>query len=107
MTVRTVHQAAARTLRSVLWPLLLPVQFALLLFTFRLGRLRAARARGDRGAISIELALAIIALVFVAGAVAAALYLLKDKVVKKVEQDPNMPGGGGAAAGGAAGGAKS
>lgn len=106
MTVRTVHQAADRMLRSALRPLLLPVQFALLLFTFRLGRLRAARARGDRGAISIELALAIIALVFVAGAVAAALYLLKDKVVKKVEQDPNMPGGGGAAAGGAAGGAK-
>ncbi|MFI6152553.1 hypothetical protein ACIBCA_07670 [Kitasatospora sp. NPDC051170] len=106
MTVRTVHQAAARTLHSVLRPLLLPVQFALLLFTFRLGRLRAARARGDRGAISIELALAIIALVFVAGAVATALYLLKDKVVTKVQQDPNLPGGGGAAAGGAAGGSK-
>ncbi|MFJ7909326.1 MULTISPECIES: hypothetical protein [unclassified Kitasatospora] len=97
MTVRLV-QLADRVLR----PVLLPVQFALLLFTFRLGRLRAARARGDRGAISIELALAIIALVFVAGAVATALYLLKDKVVKKVEQDPNMPGGGaGAGAGGA------
>ncbi|WP_316525027.1 hypothetical protein [Kitasatospora brasiliensis] len=100
MTVRLV-QLADRVLR----PVLLPVQFALLLFTFRLGRLRAARARGDRGAISIELALAIIALVFVAGAVATALYLLKDKVVKKVEQDPNMPGGGGAGGAGSAGGA--
>ncbi|MFI2606869.1 hypothetical protein [Kitasatospora sp. NPDC018619] len=89
MTVRLV-QLAGRALR----PLLLPVQFALLMFTFRVGRLRAARARGDRGAISIELALAIIALVFVAGAVAGALYLLKEKVVKKVEQDPNMPGAG-------------
>ncbi|MFG3051659.1 hypothetical protein ACGFZP_12030 [Kitasatospora sp. NPDC048239] len=102
----TVHlkDLAGRFLR----PVLLPVQFALLLFTFRMGRLRAARARGDRGAISIELALAIIALVFVAGAVAVALYTLKDKVVKKVEQDPNLPGAGaagGAAAGGAAGGA--
>ncbi|MER8098912.1 hypothetical protein [Kitasatospora sp. NPDC094016] len=95
MTVRLVH-LAGRLIR----PVLLPVQFALLLFTLRLGRLRAARARGDRGAISIELALAIIALVFVAGAVATALYLLKDKVVQKVEQDPNMPGAG-AAAGGA------
>ncbi|MFI8456569.1 hypothetical protein [Kitasatospora sp. NPDC085464] len=83
----------------VLRPALLPVQFALLLFTLRLGRLRAARARGDRGAISIELALAIIALVFVAGAVATALYLLKDKVVQKVQQDPNMPGGAGGAGG--------
>ncbi|MGV9264705.1 hypothetical protein ACWDRR_08605 [Kitasatospora sp. NPDC003701] len=79
-------------------PTLLPVQFALLLFQFRVGRLKAARARGDRGAISIELALAIIALVFVAGAVAVALYALKDKVVKKVEQDPNLPGGAGGAA---------
>ncbi|MFE4970557.1 hypothetical protein ACFRAR_00395 [Kitasatospora sp. NPDC056651] len=95
MTVR-LAQLAGRVLR----PVLLPVQFALLLFTFRLGRLRAARARGDRGAISIELALAIIALVFVAGAVATALYLLKDKVVQKVQQDPNLPGGG-AGAGGA------
>ncbi|WP_406207097.1 hypothetical protein OH807_34140 [Kitasatospora sp. NBC_01560] len=77
-------------------PALLPVQFALLLFQFRAGRLKAARARGDRGAISIELALAIIALVFVAGAVAVALYALKDKVVTKVEQDPNLPGGGAA-----------
>ncbi|MFE4516457.1 hypothetical protein ACFRMQ_19960 [Kitasatospora sp. NPDC056783] len=94
MTVR-LARLAGRLLR----PVLLPVQFALLLFTFRLGRLRAARARGDRGAISIELALAIIALVFVAGAVAAALYLLKDKVVDKVKQDPNLPGGVGAAGG--------
>ncbi|MEU8510250.1 hypothetical protein ACFV4F_00065 [Kitasatospora sp. NPDC059722] len=74
-------------------PVLLPVQFALLLFTFRLGRLRAARARGDRGAISIELALAIIALVVVAGAVAASLVILQKKVSTKVEQDPKYPGG--------------
>ncbi|MFJ2775749.1 MULTISPECIES: hypothetical protein [unclassified Kitasatospora] len=79
-------------------PALLPVQFALLLFHFRVGRLRAARARGDRGAISIELALAIIALVFVAGAVAVALYALKDKVVNKVKEDPNLPGAGGGGA---------
>ncbi|MEV7025497.1 hypothetical protein [Kitasatospora sp. NPDC093558] len=77
-------------------PVLLPVQFALLLFTFRLGRLRAARARGDRGAISIELALAVIALVVVAGAVAAALVFLQQKVTKKVEEEPKYPGGGAA-----------
>ncbi|MEV6975202.1 hypothetical protein [Kitasatospora sp. NPDC093806] len=75
---------------------LLPIQFALLLFHFRMGRVKAARARGDKGAISIELALAIIALVFVAGLVTVALVGLKDKVVEKVNQDPQYPGAGGA-----------
>ncbi|MGW4896666.1 hypothetical protein ACWEQL_31075 [Kitasatospora sp. NPDC004240] len=75
----------------LLRPTLLPVQFAVLLLTLRLGRLRAARARGDRGAISIELALAIIALVVVAGAVVAAIVALKNRVVSKVEEQ--APGG--------------
>ncbi|MET9400238.1 hypothetical protein [Kitasatospora sp. NPDC002965] len=75
-------------------PTLLPVRFALLLFHFRMGRAKAARARGDRGAISIELALAVIALVFVAGLVATALYSLNKKVVDKVNEDPNLPGSG-------------
>ncbi|MFF8771134.1 hypothetical protein [Kitasatospora sp. NPDC015120] len=76
--------------------MLLPIQFALLLFHFRMGRVKAARARGDKGAISIELALAVIALVFIAGLVTVALVSLKDKVVKKVDQDPAYPGGGAA-----------
>ncbi|MEV0194316.1 hypothetical protein AB0I39_38070 [Kitasatospora purpeofusca] len=73
---------------------LLPLQFALTLFHFRMGRAKAARARGDKGAISIELALAIIALVAVAGMVVLALYGLKTKVVEKVNQDPKYDGGG-------------
>ncbi|WP_327682937.1 hypothetical protein [Kitasatospora sp. NBC_00458] len=79
----------------LLGPVLLPVRFAVLMFHFRMGRVRAARARGDRGAISIELALAVIALVFVAGLVATALYALNKKVVDKVNEDPNLPGAGG------------
>ncbi|MFC5663260.1 hypothetical protein ACFP3U_09750 [Kitasatospora misakiensis] len=73
---------------------LLPIQFALMLFQFRMGRVKAARARGDKGAISIELALAVIALVAVAGMVVFALYALKNKVVDKVNQDPKYDGGG-------------
>ncbi|WP_030392089.1 hypothetical protein [Kitasatospora purpeofusca] len=72
---------------------LVPLQFATTLFHFRMGRAKAARARGDKGAISIELALAVIALVFIAGLVVVALVNLKDKVVKKVEQDPQYTGG--------------
>ncbi len=74
---------------------LVPLQFALTLFHFRMGRAKAARARGDKGAISIELALAIIALVAVAGLVVAALYGLKTKVVEKVNQDPKYTGAAG------------
>ncbi|WP_159394469.1 MULTISPECIES: hypothetical protein [unclassified Streptomyces] len=78
---------------------LLPLQFAATLFHFRMGRVKAARARGDKGAISIELALAVIALVFIAGLVVFALVALKDKVVTKVNQDPKYTGGAGAPAG--------
>ncbi|MFE6749399.1 hypothetical protein ACFVGM_26390 [Kitasatospora purpeofusca] len=80
----------------VMGVLLLPLQFALAMFHFRMGRAKAARARGDKGAISIELALAIIALVAVAGMVVAALYGLKKKVVEKVNEDPKYDGGGAA-----------
>lgn len=76
---------------DLLRPLLLPVAFALTLFHLRVGRLRAARARGDRGAISIELALAIIALVVVAGGVVAAIYALQNRVVGRVNDQ--APGG--------------
>ncbi|MFE7559480.1 hypothetical protein [Kitasatospora sp. NPDC057500] len=71
---------------------LLPLQFAVMLFHFRMGRAKAARARGDKGAISIELALAVIALVFIAGLVTFALVGLKDKVVDKVNEDPDYHG---------------
>ncbi|MFJ4093341.1 hypothetical protein ACIPYS_17325 [Kitasatospora sp. NPDC089913] len=77
----------------VMGAFLLPIQFGMALFHFRMGRAKAARARGDKGAISIELALAIIALVAVAGMVVAALYGLKKKVVDKVNQDPKYDGG--------------
>ncbi|MFB7670626.1 hypothetical protein ACFC26_04335 [Kitasatospora purpeofusca] len=80
----------------VMGVLLLPLQFALAMFHFRMGRAKAARARGDKGAISIELALAIIALVAVAGMVVAALYGLKKKVVDKVNENPQFDGGGAA-----------
>ncbi|MET8700705.1 hypothetical protein ABZW10_17785 [Kitasatospora sp. NPDC004723] len=71
---------------------LLPLQFAMMLFHFRMGRAKAARARGDKGAISIELALAVIALVFIAGLVTFALVGLKDKVVGKVGENPDYHG---------------
>ncbi|MGW6912447.1 hypothetical protein ACWGB8_01290 [Kitasatospora sp. NPDC054939] len=77
----------------LLLPVLFPVQFATMLFHTRADRLKDARSRGDRGAISIELALAIIALVVVAGAVAGALYVLRDNVVEKVKKDPIAPAG--------------
>ncbi|MFB8237441.1 hypothetical protein ACFC58_12910 [Kitasatospora purpeofusca] len=73
---------------------LLPLQFATVLLHYRMGRAKAARARGDKGAISIELALAVIALVFIAGLVVFALVALKDKVVGKVNEDPKYTGAG-------------
>ncbi|MFC8448100.1 hypothetical protein [Kitasatospora sp. NPDC057223] len=78
MTVR-LRQLAGRLLAT-----LLPLQLASLLLQYRMGRLRAARAGGDRGAISIELALAVLALLFIAGAVIAAIKLLAADVTAKV-----------------------
>ncbi|MFD9129754.1 hypothetical protein, partial [Kitasatospora sp. NPDC059571] len=51
------------------------------------GGRRPPRASGDRGAISIELALAIIVMVTIAGAVLAAVKLLADKTEAKIPTD--------------------
>ncbi len=76
---------------ALLLPLFLPVQLALFALHYRIGRVRAARAAGDRGAISIELALAIVALVTVAIGVVAALNALGGKVTKQVSNLPATP----------------
>ncbi|MFC9328031.1 hypothetical protein [Kitasatospora sp. NPDC057015] len=79
MTVRLRQLATA-----LLLPLLLPLQLASTLLHFRAGRLRAARAAGDRGAISIELALAVIALMLIAGGVIFAIKSLATDVTSKI-----------------------
>ena len=62
--------------------------------TFRLGRLRAARAAGDRGAISIELALTIIVMVAIAGAVLLAVKALATKAKNDIPTDLPVTGSG-------------
>ncbi|GHH63454.1 MULTISPECIES: hypothetical protein [Streptomycetaceae] len=76
---------------ALLLPFLLPVQLASMLFHFRAGRLRAARASGDRGAISIELALAVIALMVIAGGVIFAIKALATDVTSKVPKTDPVP----------------
>ncbi|GAA0689077.1 hypothetical protein GCM10010193_49030 [Kitasatospora atroaurantiaca] len=73
---------------ALLLPLLLPVQLGVLALHHRMGRVRAARASGDRGAISIELALAIIVLVGIAGTILALLSTLASNVEQKI---PDVP----------------
>ncbi|GGQ69650.1 MULTISPECIES: hypothetical protein [Kitasatospora] len=77
---------------AVLLPLLFPVHLLRPVLEFRLVKLRAARASGDRGAISIELALAVIVLVAIAGAVVYAITQLGTNVKNKIPQ--NVPDGG-------------
>jgi hypothetical protein len=74
-------------LSALLFPVLLPVHLGMPYLHVRLGRLRAARASGDRGAISIELALAIIVMVTIAGAVLAAVKILANKTEAKIPTD--------------------
>ncbi|GAB2720848.1 hypothetical protein [Kitasatospora kifunensis] len=66
-----------KTLRTLtqqfLWPLLLPLQLGVALLRVHGGRARTARAEGDRGALSIEMALIVIVVVAIAGAVLAAV----------------------------------
>lgn len=66
---------------------LLPLLMGLHMVRYRVDRARRAARDGDRGAISIELALAIIALVAVAGGVVVALTKLADNVTKKIPED--------------------
>lgn len=86
-----------RQLRSLYQLLLLPMLLPLQLATARLrvhnGRLRTARAEGDRGAISIEMALVVIAIVFIAGAILVVIQSLATTVKAKVPTDvPNGVG---------------
>ncbi|MCD0481380.1 hypothetical protein LO771_02890 [Streptacidiphilus sp. ASG 303] len=74
---------AALTAATALLPLLMGVH----LVRYRVDRARRAARDGDRGAISIELALAIIALVAVAGGVVVALTRLADNVTAKIPAD--------------------
>ncbi|MFJ8042032.1 hypothetical protein ACIRBX_16175 [Kitasatospora sp. NPDC096147] len=78
-------------LRSLLTAAFLPVQLCMLAFHYRMGRLRAARAAGDRGAISIELALAVVVLVGVAAAVIVAVNRLAGNVTNRVPHDQTVP----------------
>ncbi|WP_377272315.1 hypothetical protein [Peterkaempfera sp. SMS 1(5)a] len=66
---------------------LLPLLMGVHMLRYRVDRARRAARDGDRGAISIELALAIIALVAVAGGVVVALTKLADNVTKKIPED--------------------
>jgi hypothetical protein len=66
---------------------LLPLLMGLHMVRYRVDRARRAARDGDRGAISIELALAIIALVAVAGGVVVALRALATKVTADLPQD--------------------
>ncbi|AUG81073.1 hypothetical protein CFP65_6417 [Kitasatospora sp. MMS16-BH015] len=79
-------------LGAVMLPLigatLLQLKFGAQLFTYRIGRAKAARVAGDRGAISIELALAVVALVLIAGVIIVALNTLAKDSADKVKQVP-------------------
>jgi len=77
-------------LAAFLLPVLLFVKLAMPLLHHRLGRLKTARASGDKGAISIELALAVIVVVGIAGAVLLLIKNLATKVEDKIPDD--LPG---------------
>ncbi|MFJ6214196.1 hypothetical protein ACIQGZ_12805 [Streptomyces sp. NPDC092296] len=82
--MKSLKHVAALLTTTALLPLLMGAH----LFRYRAYRVRRAVQNGDRGAISIELALAIIALVAVAGAVVVALKLLAGKVTSEIPKDP-------------------
>ncbi|MDH6133608.1 hypothetical protein P3T37_003004 [Kitasatospora sp. MAA4] len=77
-----------RTLRTLpvllLAPLLLTLQLATALLRVHAGRARTARAEGDRGALSVEMALIVIVVIGIAGVVLAALTSLGKSVETKV-----------------------
>ncbi|MDH6114161.1 hypothetical protein P3T36_000562 [Kitasatospora sp. MAP12-15] len=84
-----------KTLRSLsvllLAPLLLPLQLGAMLLRVHTGRARAARAEGDRGALSIEMALIVIVVIGIAGAVLLLINNLGKEVEKKIP--PGVPAG--------------
>ncbi len=69
-----------------------PLTLALYGLRHRVDRVRQAVRDGDRGAISIELALAIIILVAVAGGVTLALSGLAKNVTSKIPSDAGTAG---------------
>ncbi|BAJ32186.1 MULTISPECIES: hypothetical protein [Kitasatospora] len=71
---------------------LLPLDLFKPLIEYRLAKLRIARGSGDRGAISIELALAVILLVGIAGAVVYAITQLGNTVKAKIPKDSPVGG---------------
>ena len=82
-------------LAALLATVLAPARLGRPVLDHRLGRLRAARAAGDRGAISIELALTIIVMVAIAGAVLAAVKVLAGKAKDHIPTDiPDAADGG-------------
>ncbi|GLW53771.1 hypothetical protein [Kitasatospora phosalacinea] len=83
--------ARIRTVAAALRPLL-PLHLVRPVLEYRLVKLRAARESGDRGAISIELALAVIVLVTIAGTVVYAISQLGNKVQGDIQKD--VPAGG-------------
>ncbi|MFF4339280.1 hypothetical protein ACFY00_04965 [Kitasatospora sp. NPDC001540] len=80
-----------RTVATALRPLF-PLHLVRPALEYRLVKLRAARESGDRGAISIELALAVIVLVAIAGTVVYAITQLGHKVQGNIQKD--VPAGG-------------
>ncbi len=72
-------------------PLLVPLQLLTMLLRIRTGRLRVARAAGDRGALSIEMALIVMVVVAIAGLVLAALTTLGRDAQSSVPK--NLPAG--------------
>ncbi|WP_033222540.1 hypothetical protein [Kitasatospora phosalacinea] len=83
--------ARIRTVAAALRPLL-PLHLVRPVVEYRLVKLRAARESGDRGAISIELALAVIVLVAIAGTIVYAITQLGQKVQSHIKDD--VPAGG-------------
>ncbi|MGF1432343.1 hypothetical protein [Kitasatospora sp. LaBMicrA B282] len=71
-------------LQLLLLPLLATLQFGGLLLRVHSGRAKAARAAGDRGALSIEMALIVIVVVAIAGAILAAVNSLGNNVKGKI-----------------------
>ncbi|MDH6119883.1 hypothetical protein [Kitasatospora sp. GAS204B] len=77
-----------KTLRTLtqlfLLPLLLPLQLGAMVLRVHAGRARSARAAGDRGALSIEMALIVIVVVAIAGAILAAVTSFSNTVKSTV-----------------------
>jgi hypothetical protein len=71
--------------------LLLPLQPAMALLRVTVGRAKAARAAGDRGALSIELALIVVVVVAIAGAIVAAVATLGQKAKGSIPQNLPIP----------------